>query len=243
MRYYKICVDNTKGLFTYADKNDEYIIGQRVEIFFRNKKRTGVIISEDREENINFKVLNIQNKVDNSIELDANYMKLLKWIAKYYMSSFDQVLNAAIPSGLSIQYEKYYKILNSKEIFTLDVLTEKELSYIDGKLRVTKATLVKNFNKELVEKMLDDDFLVKRGNYLYLKDYNLEIKEYKKILLYYEDRKKIRDISFEKNISKKSINLLLKNNYISFGKEFLKQNKIEVEETVVIWSAGESKRR
>ena len=30
MRYYKICVDNTKGLYTYVDIDDKYDIGERV---------------------------------------------------------------------------------------------------------------------------------------------------------------------------------------------------------------------
>ena len=98
MRYYKIYVDNTKGLYTYCDKNDEFEIGERVLVSFRNRRRSGIIIARDSDDPKEFKVLPIEKRMENSLKLSQEYIKLLIWIKKYYMSSYDQIITAAIPS-------------------------------------------------------------------------------------------------------------------------------------------------
>ena len=39
MRYFKIYVDNTQSLYTYLDENEEYEIGDRVVVSFRNRDK------------------------------------------------------------------------------------------------------------------------------------------------------------------------------------------------------------
>ena len=56
MRYYKIYVDNTQSLYTYSDEREEYEIGDRVVVSFRNRDKSGLIIAEDKAENIDWKM-------------------------------------------------------------------------------------------------------------------------------------------------------------------------------------------
>ncbi len=64
MRYYKIYVDNTQSLYTYSDEREEYEIGDRVVVSFRNRDKSGLIIAEDKAENITFKVLPIKFRLE-----------------------------------------------------------------------------------------------------------------------------------------------------------------------------------
>ena len=85
MRYYKIYVDNTQSLYTYSDEREEYEIGDRVVVSFRNRDKSGLIIAEDKAENITFKVLPIKSRLENEIKLSENFIKLLRWIKTYYI--------------------------------------------------------------------------------------------------------------------------------------------------------------
>lgn len=231
MRYYKICVDNTKGLYTYADIDDKYDIGERVLVSFRNRKRTGLIIAQDNEESKDFKVLPIEKKVENSLKLSKEYIKLLVWIKNYYMCSYDQVVNAAIPSGLSIKYESYYKLVSFEKLKNDCDVSRDIVDFFDSKLKVTKATLNKNFGKDLVNEMLDKELFIKDGNNLYI-DYKKDFGEkYKKVVFYFQERVKVRDNTFEGKFPIEDIKYAVKKGYINFGKEYLKQAKIEIDES------------
>ena len=231
MRYYKICVDNTKGLYTYADVDDKYDIGERVLVLFRNKKRTGLIIARDSDEEKDFKVLPIEKRVENSLKLSKEYIKLLIWIKRYYMCSYDQVVNAAIPSGLSIKYESYYTLVSFDELKNDSEVSKDIIDFFESKLKVTKATLNKNFGKDLVNEMLEKELFIKDGNNLYI-DYKKEFEgRYKRILAYFKERVKIRDNTFESKFDEESIRYVVKKGYVNFGKEYLKQEKIEIDES------------
>ena len=129
MRYYKIYVDNTRELYTYEDREDEFEIGERVIVSFRGKQRTGLIIARDTTEDKNYKVLPIQKRMDNSIKLSENYIKLLVWVKSYYMSNYEQVITAAIPSGLSVKYEKLYFPRDIVEFLNTEIINEEIREY------------------------------------------------------------------------------------------------------------------
>ena len=230
MRYYKICVDNTKGLYTYADVDDQYDIGERVLVLFRNRKRTGLIIARDSDEEKDFKVLPIEKRVENSLKLSKEYIKLLIWIKKYYMCSYDQVVNAAIPSGLSIKYENYYNLVSFDDLKNDSEVSKDIIDFFESKLRVTKATLNKNFGKDFINEMMEKELFIKDGNNLYI-DYKKEFEgKYNKVVTYFKERVKVRDNTFESKFDEKAINYVVKKGYVSFGKEYLKQGKIEIDE-------------
>lgn len=232
MRYYKIYVDNTKGLYTYCDVKDEYEIGERVVVSFRNKKRTGLIIAEDDSSDKNFKVLPIQKRVENSLKLSPEYIHLLRWIKSYYMSSYDQVISAAIPTGLSIKYETFYKIIKPLNILEDENIKDDVKDFVLSKIRVTKATLNKNFGKEIINEMIDNEILLKeqqnvRFNF---KTQNTDIR-YGYISSYFEDRLKIKNKLFEEKFENDVIKYLLKNEYTVCEKEYLNNEIIDIYKT------------
>ena len=67
--------------------------------------------------------------MENSIKLSENYIKLLVWIKNYYMSSYEQVITSAIPSGLSVKYEKFYFPRDIVEFLDTEVISPEIREY------------------------------------------------------------------------------------------------------------------
>lgn len=233
MRYYKIYVDNTRELYTYVDRNDEYEIGERVIVSFRKKERTGLIIAKDSDEEKDFEVLPIKRRMENSLKLKENYIKLLVWIKNHYMSTYDQVITAAIPSNLSVKYEKFY-FPREIEIFLEDEIIDKELrDFFKKEITVGKATLTKNFGLDLINTLLKEEYLLKNGkgimlNYskkTLLRDKNLEIYQY------FKKRGQIREERMEKLFSKKELDKLVKSGDLRLEK-FIKEEREKEEDEI-----------
>lgn len=163
MRYYKIYVDSTRELYTYMDLNDEYKIGERVIVSFRKRERSGLIIARDSDEEKSFEVLPIIRKMENSLTLQESYIKLLVWIKNYYMSSYEQVITSAIPSGLSIKYERYYFPREMGEFLQAEIIDEEIREYFQKKVIAIKPTLTKKFGLERVNDFLKAGVLIKAG--------------------------------------------------------------------------------
>ena len=162
MRYFKIYVDNTQSLYTYLDENEEYEIGDRVVVSFRNRDKSGLIIAEDNSENITFKVLPIKSRLENEIKLSENFIKLLRWIKTYYMSSYEQVINAAVPSDLKVRYDSVYVLSDIKNIFKDEaekIYSEEFIDFFKDRITITKTTLNKKFTKEIINEMIADTIL------------------------------------------------------------------------------------
>ena len=157
MQYYKIILDNIDSLFTYLDEKNQFEIGQRVKISFRNKIVSGTIIAEDKIENPTFTVLPIIEKLENEINFTKDYINLLIWVADYYMCSFYSVFRGIIPKDLKVKYNVYYTLDNIESAFydSLDPV----ILYFKKRIIVGKNTLVKNFSKELIEKLIANSIL------------------------------------------------------------------------------------
>ncbi|WP_291256092.1 primosomal protein N' [Fusobacterium sp.] len=213
MRYYKIYVDNTRELYTYADTDDRYSIGDRVVVSFRKKERTGLIITRDSDEEKDFEVLPIIRLLENSIKLDEKYIKLLIWIKNYYMSTYDQVITAAIPSGLSIKYERYYFPRDIFEFINDEIVDEEIREYFVKKVTVGKPTLTKKFGLDKINEYLKDELLQRYGKNsirLNYKNSNIESVLDRDIFEYFKQRELVRDEILEKNFSKKYLEKLVK---------------------------------
>lgn len=231
MRYYKIYVDNTKDLYTYLDENDQYEIGERVEISFRNKIKSGLIMLEDTMEDRSFKVLPILKRVENSLKLEKSFIKLLLWIKKYYMSSYDQVITAAIPSDLGVKYEERYLITDDLKIQNLNYLSSEVKEFLLKKFEVGKYVLTKKFPKELIEKMVEKTILVKKDKnlkfnftYSHLEDMS---KEEIEVGNYFSERLIISKNSLENNVEKESIKKLVEDQILIYEK-VLKEKKEKI---------------
>lgn len=233
MRYYSIYVDNTRELYTYEDKNDEYEIGDRVIISFRGKQRTGLIIAQDTDEERDYKVLPIQKIVENSIKLSESYIKLLVWIKNYYMSSYEQVITAAIPSGLSIKYESFYFPRDIEEFFKTDIIDSELSEYFKKKITVTKGALTKNFGLDLINKLIKMELLLREGKLNIILNYSKkeELEEIEKsVYEYFKKREKVKAESLEKLFSKKKLEKLLKSGDLRLEKLIKSENEKIVED-------------
>ena len=196
MRYYKIYVDNTRELYTYEDREDKYEVGDRVIISFRGKQRTGLIIAQDTNEEKNYRVLPIQKRMENSIKLSKNYIKLLVWIKNYYMSSYEQVITSAIPSGLSVKYEKFYFPRDIIEFLDTEIISPEIREYFRKRVSITKGALSKNFGLDKINSLLKSGLLLKDGKVNIVVDYSkildLELVE-KNIYEYFKIRERVKE--------------------------------------------------
>lgn len=228
MRYYKIFVDNTNGLYTYCDKNDEFEIGQRVVVSFRNRKRTGLIIARDSDEEREYKVLPIQKVVENSLTLSEEYIKLLVWIKKYYLSSYEAVISSAIPSDLSIKYENIYKVKKLDDMMLDDKIEIDFIKLIEEKSGVTKNTLNKNFGKDLINEMLEKSILTKTENTVYLINEKIVENEFQqRVVDYFNQRLQFKEKYLVEKIGEGAIRYALKKEYIVLEKEYKNSTNVE----------------
>lgn len=233
MRYYKIYVDNTRELYTYEDRENKYEIGDRVIVSFRGKQRTGLIIAQDTDEERAYKVLPIQKIVENSIKLSESYIKLLVWIKNYYMSSYEQVITAAIPSGLSIKYESFYFPKDIEEFLKTDIIDGELREYFKKRVTVTKGALTKNFGLDLINALIKMELLLREGKVNitlnYSKREELEEKE-KSVYEYFKKRERVKEESLEKLFSKKELEKLLKSGDLRLEKLIKSEEEKVVED-------------
>lgn len=233
MRYYKIYVDNTRELYTYEDRENKYEIGDRVIVSFRGKQRTGLIIAQDTDEERAYKVLPIQKIVENSIKLSESYIKLLVWIKNYYMSSYEQVITAAIPSGLSIKYESFYFPRDIEEFLKTDIIDGELREHFKKRVTVTKGALTKNFGLDLINALIEMELLLREGKVNitlnYSKREELEEKE-KSVYEYFKKRERVKEESLEKLFSKKELEKLLKSGDLRLEKLIKSEEEKVVED-------------
>ena len=233
MRYYKIYVDNTRELYTYEDRENKYEKGDRVIVSFRGKQRTGLIIAQDTDEERAYKVLPIQKIVENSIKLSESYIKLLVWIKNYYMSSYEQVITAAIPSGLSIKYESFYFPRDIEEFLKTDIIDGELREYFKKRVTVTKGALTKNFGLDLINALIKMELLLREGKanitLNYSKREELEEKE-KSVYEYFKKRERVKEESLEKLFSKKELEKLLKSGDLRLEKLIKSEEEKVVED-------------
>lgn len=240
MRYYKIYVDSTRELYTYMDLNDEYNIGERVIVSFRKKERSGLIIARDSDEEKNFEVLPIIRRMENSLVLKESYIKLLVWIKNYYMSNYEQVITSAIPSGLSIKYERYYFPRKIGEFLQDEIIDEEIREYFQKKVIAIKPTLTKKFGLVRINNLIKNEILMKVGknsvgiNYSNLdweSSLDFDIKDY------FKKRELIKDERLEEKFPKKQLEKLVKSGDLrleKFLKEEEEKEEIEIKEDIEI---------
>ncbi|MDR3259888.1 MAG: primosomal protein N' [Fusobacteriaceae bacterium] len=202
MKYYKIFVDNTKNLFTYSDENNQYEVGDRVKVQFRNKLVSGMIVAPDEDINKSFNVLPIKEKLYDEIKLEPKYIELLIWISDYYMCPIGNILGAVMPKNLKVQYDIYYELAD-KNMFIYNILDPIVL-FLRKRLETTKATLLKKFPKEIINRMIEAKILLKNSQKIsldletYNKNNNFDFKQDEKTVIeYFQKRMKISSNVFK----------------------------------------------
>ena len=235
MKYYKLFVDGTNSFFTYFDEKEQFNIGDRVAVNFRNRERGALVIEEDKSESFDFKVLGIKRKLENEISLSPKYIELLLWISRYYLCNFSTVLSAALPKELKIKYSEFYSLnLSDKEY-------DENLDYFFDKLGVTKQTLRKTFELSEIKDFIDSKILTEIKNKKYILDFAryeiLEDREkYQDIYNYFIKRNRFNKKSVDEKFEKKVIDRLLENKKLIYEKKISEREFEELEEIKKITS-------
>lgn len=172
MYYYEIYVENNVNIYTYKS-TEKYEPGEWCIVNFVNRNKTGLIISETKEEDISIDVSKIKFIIDRApiLSIPENIMKLIRWIKDYYISDYYNVIRTVYPGTLKLNYSKkaiYVKNLEDKEPKTENMYlfeksnekmseTEKFNRYMQKKKEVTIATLDKNFSPDIIKRALKEE--------------------------------------------------------------------------------------
>ena len=172
MYYYEIYVENNVNIYTYKS-TEKYELGEWCIVNFVNRNKTGLIISETKEENISIDVSKIKYIIGRApiLSIPENIMKLVRWIKDYYISDYYNVIRTVYPGTLKLNYSKraiYVKNLEEKKLKTENMHlfeknneklseTEKFNRYMQKKKEVTTATLDKNFSPEIIKRALKEE--------------------------------------------------------------------------------------
>ena len=195
MQYFDIYIDSMKGIYTYSDKNDEFEVGENVIVPFRNTKKSGFIIRKNLKESFEFKVLNISSKVKNSLKLSNEQIKLIEWMADYYLSSYDSIIKAMIPKKIKISYNNIYSI-NLDKFDVLDkYLNNDIIKYLFSLTIISYSTAKTKFKKSIIDSLVDKNILYKDENNIFINP--------EKILDLKNENKKIFEYFYKKTIIKK----------------------------------------
>ncbi len=100
---FKFHSGGTEGL-TYSipdELADRAKVGSRVLVPLGKREKTGVLVRIVREApSIKTKVRPISDVLDPTPVFNEDFLKWTKWLAMYYLTSWGEVLNAALPEGL-----------------------------------------------------------------------------------------------------------------------------------------------
>ena len=172
MYYYEIYVENNVNIYTYKS-TEKYESGEWCIVNFVNRNKTGLIISETKEENISIDVSKIKYIIGKApiLSIPENIMKLVRWIKDYYISDYYNVIRTVYPGTLKLNYSRkaiYVKNLEDKKskIENMHLFEEnneklseieKFNSYMQKKKEVTTATLDKNFSPDIIKRALKEE--------------------------------------------------------------------------------------
>lgn len=199
MIYYLVQIDENEGFYTYLDVKGQYSIGEQVIINFAGRKKTALIVAKDKRTEFSFEVKPIIEGVESGVKISPQLMRLFFWMKDYYLSSFREVVNASYPKNLRVKYKKICYI--SEEFNKLTLEDERLIEYLMKKKNISYETLVKNFNKELINKHIKEKNIILLREPKFKKknenneEYNLSVNQ--KIVLLNEEQQKARDSFIE----------------------------------------------
>jgi primosomal protein N' (replication factor Y) (superfamily II helicase) len=154
-------------LFTYrvpAAMNEKIKIGQRAIVQFGAKKiQTGIVVHLHNQPPVEYEAKYILELLDENEIVYEQQFRLYQWMAGYYMCTFGEVINAALPSGLKLSSESMVQIdprfdletsgfdFSEKERMVLEHLKQESLNYTSI-VNLTGSKVIYNLLKSLVSK-------------------------------------------------------------------------------------------
>lgn len=235
MQYFDVYIDGMKDLYTYSDKNDEFLLGESVIVPFRNIKKTAIIIKKNESEKYDFKILNIDSKIKDSIRLSSKQLDLIEWLKNYYLLSYDNVIKAMLPKNIKIKSKQNYYV-NLEKLNDINLVENEIVEYLLSLTEISYSTAKAKFKKKVVDSLVKEQYLdlaentirININKFSLLKEKNMDI------YLYFYDKLKIRKENLEKNFSKekvknfKDLGILILEVELDEKKEFFQENLKEV---------------
>ena len=101
-----------EGTFTYAIPTDIPVEpGSRVIVSFGKKKiYTGIVHSIHQELTEAFKPKPILEVLDEKPVINGHQLRFFEWMARYYMCTLGEVMNAALPAALKLSSESFVSL-------------------------------------------------------------------------------------------------------------------------------------
>ncbi len=206
MQYFDVYIDGMKDLYTYSDKNDEFLLGESVIVPFRNIKKTAIIIKKNESEKYDFKILNIDSKIKDSIRLSSKQLDLIEWLKNYYLLSYDNVIKAMLPKNIKIKSKQNYYV-NLEKLNDINLVENEIVEYLLSLTEISYSTAKAKFKKKVVDSLVKEQYLdlaentirININKFSLLKEKNMDI------YLYFYDKLKIRKENLEKNFSKEKV--------------------------------------
>lgn len=148
---------NVDEMFTYVinELTIDDFTGYRVLIPFGKRKITGIVIKKHTEP-LSFpieKLKPILKVLDSKPILTKEMIELCKWISKYYVAPFGEVLKAVIPPKLSTSTEIYIH-LKKKENLNIALFNNKEAKVINFLIQKKSPQSLKSIRNKLKFKNL-----------------------------------------------------------------------------------------
>ncbi len=147
--------------FTYSvpkELEEDIEIGKRTLVPFGKRQRTGYIVNIESS-SPTYEVKDILDILDPQPILNSEMLKLTKWIATYYLSTWGEVIESTFPPGLNISTKTKIKFI--KDMPNLGHLQSKILELIKSEKEINLNKLSKILNKKPIHSALNS--LMQKG--------------------------------------------------------------------------------
>jgi primosomal protein N' (replication factor Y) len=202
--------------YTYRvsiDDLEKIKVGSRVIVPFQgNRLYTAIVIRIHVNAPQNYTAKYILNVLDDEPVLGLKHIELWQWIAKYYVCSAGEVMNAALPSALKLTSETKV-ILNTQVEIDKDVLSDKEYLIIEA-IQIQGSISIQDIQKILDQKTVMP--LIKQmiqKSYIFLEEelkekYKAKIAKYLVLNELYEDTAMLKSLFQELEKRPKQLDVL-----------------------------------
>lgn len=108
------------------DLAERAVPGARVLVPLGKRERTGVIVEVTHQTpDVTAKLRPILDVLDPHPIFDQQFLEWTKWVASYYMSSWGEVLAAALPEGLKPETKSVVRVTSESAIFDIEGLAKR----------------------------------------------------------------------------------------------------------------------
>ena len=208
---------SVNNLYTYRvpfDMAEDVIVGKRVVVQFGKKKIYSAIIHEIHENAPeNYEAKYIDSILDDYPVVNKKQLLHWEWMARYYMCTLGEVMNAALPSGLKLESQTQLwknpdfhgdlSTLTDKEYMVLEALDLHPTLTLVEVMRILDQKQVFPVIKSLIEKgaVLVDEELVQR--------YKPKKEAYVKLTTHFEQEKSLATAFNQLEKAPKQLELLM----------------------------------